>query len=63
MNLTQAEIMALMSAETMTEWDKVCNEIKAKRGNEYPPDWAKTIVASGIMAERKEHWTKYDHLK
>ena len=48
MNLTQEEINKLKEAAgNDQEWNKVCDEIKAARGGQYPPDWWKVVVIMG----------------
>ncbi len=51
-NLTSEEIASLRAATTEEEWNKVCNEIKAARDEEYPPDWQ--VV---IMGQQVKNWS------
>lgn len=56
MNLTQDEIVALKNTKSVEEWNKICDQIKAKRNGQYPPDWFNTIVQGGIMKEQTKAW-------
>lgn len=56
MLITEQEIEKLKSAKNETEWNLICDEIKAIRGNEYPSDWFSKVNASGIMSEVFHSW-------
>jgi hypothetical protein len=51
MNLTQDEIEALKNSQSVSEWNEVCDQVKAKRNGNYPPDWYEVIIKSGILAK------------
>ena len=48
-NLTDTEIQKLKNTTSEAEWNAVCDEIKAARNGEYPQDWYRRIVMSGLM--------------
>lgn len=56
MNLTQDEITALKNTKSVEEWNKICDQIKAKRNGQYPSDWFSVVVQGGIMNERAGAW-------
>ena len=46
-NLTENELEELKKAKTDDEaWKNLCNEIKRKRGGQFPPDWHKKVIAN-----------------
>lgn len=48
--LTDVEIQKLAAAkDNEAVWNAVCDEIKAARGGQYPPDWY-VVVIIGILA-------------
>ena len=58
-SLTNEEINKLESAKSAAEWNQVCNEVKRARGGEYPLDWFKRVIQSGLMASASSQWEKW----
>lgn len=56
MNLTTDEIKKLEETQGEEDRNKVCDEIKAARGKQYPPDWFAVVVLGGLMARVKASW-------
>lgn len=56
MDITQDELKKLKSSKTMEEWDATCDAIKAARGGQYPPDWFRKVMMSGLAASVQESW-------
>ncbi len=50
-NITEEEIEKLKATNTESEWNTVCDEIKAARGGEYPADWWAKVKQSGLLDE------------
>ena len=50
MNLTEQELQKLQSATSGEHWNQLCEEVKAARDGEYPPDWYARVILSGLMA-------------
>ncbi len=49
MMLTENELMQLTNAESETEWNGICDRVKAARGGQYPPDWYQKVIATGLV--------------
>ena len=47
MNLTDEELKLLDSAQTYKEHRAACDQVKAARGGQYPPDWAEKMLDTG----------------
>jgi hypothetical protein len=56
MNLTEAEITKLQNTKSEHEWNAVCDEIKAARNGEYPPDWFTKMILTGLISEIAASW-------
>ena len=57
MNLPAKEQAALEAAKTETEWNKLCDQVKAARKDpqgrgQYPGDWYEKMLASGIVSRK-----------
>jgi hypothetical protein len=50
MNITTSEISALENCKSEKEWDQICDQIKADRSGNYPPDWYDKVMLSGLMS-------------
>ena len=48
-NITPEELQKLNAAMTEEEWNAVCDEVLAARG-QYPADWYRTVIMGGVMA-------------
>lgn len=49
-NLTDDEFRRALDTSNPLEWNDFCDEVKAARGGEYPPDWFERMLVSGVMA-------------
>jgi hypothetical protein len=49
MPITETELTLLKSAKTDAAWNAACDEIKAARGGQYPPDWYDKVIAAGLL--------------
>ncbi len=49
MLITQTEVDALHGANSESEWNLICDLIKAVRGGDYPADWWSVVIVGGIM--------------
>ena len=58
MNLTDAELKSLMFATSESDWNKICDAVKAARGGVYPDDWFAKVMISGLMNEVSERWKR-----
>lgn len=47
-NLTDGELQSLTTATTKEQWERLCNEIKGRRGEQYPGDWYEKVLAKGL---------------
>ena len=56
MNLTDAELAKLKASKNETEWNATCDEVKAARGGQYPPDWYQKVLASGVAGTVQSKW-------
>ncbi len=56
MNITEKEIQSLREAATEDAWNKVCDDIKKVRDQQYPPDWYSKVVLSGLMQRVSSKW-------
>lgn len=56
MNLTEAEMTKLRNTKSETEWNAVCDEIKAVRNGAYPPDWFAKMMMTGLMSAIAATW-------
>lgn len=55
-NITDQEIANLNATRSSIEWNSVCDQIKAARGGEYPPDWWNRIMMTGLAAQIHDAW-------
>ena len=46
----------LEACQTEKDWGKVCDDIKAARGGEYPDDWWAKVNQSGMMDRILSRW-------
>lgn len=51
MNLTEAELNELKNTKNETEWNALCDKIKAARKGSYPPDWFNKVLLTGVISE------------
>jgi len=58
MNLTEAEMIELNNTTNETEWNAICDNIKAARKGSYPPDWFTKILLTGVISEIAAKWGK-----
>jgi hypothetical protein len=56
MNITEEEIMKLLESSGAQQWNATCDEIKKARGGQYPPDWFKEVILSGLAGKVAENW-------
>lgn len=56
--LTDSEMIDLGKTRSESEWNDVCDRIKAARGGHYPEDWFRRVNMSGFMAQTVRTWTK-----
>ena len=56
MNLTEAEMTKLRNTKSESEWNAVCDEIKAARNGTYPPDWFAKMMMTGLMSAIAATW-------
>jgi L-rhamnose mutarotase len=56
MNLTEAEMAKLRNTKNESEWNAVCDEIKAARNGAYPPDWFAKMMMTGLMSAIAATW-------
>jgi hypothetical protein len=56
MNLTEAEMTKLRNTKSKSEWNNVCDEIKAARNGTYPPDWLDKIIITGLILAIPATW-------
>jgi hypothetical protein len=56
MNLTSAE--RFNTATTEDEWNAACDDIKAARGGQYPPDWYSVVIRGGILDRAQVRFTR-----
>lgn len=47
--LSMLEINLLKACKSYNDWTAIREEIVRCRGNNYPPDWQKNIIDSGLM--------------
>jgi hypothetical protein len=50
MNITSSELDRFNNAATEEEWNAACDDIKAARGGQYPPDWYAVVIRGGVLA-------------
>mgnify|MGYP003645456666 CR=1 FL=1 len=55
-NLTEAEIKRLKETKNESQWNSVCDDIKAARNGEYPDDWFAVVMIGGLMSEVDAGW-------
>jgi hypothetical protein len=58
MNLTEAEMIELKNTTNESEWNAVCDKIKAARKGSYPPDWFNKVLLTGVISEIAAKWGK-----
>lgn len=51
------ELEALKLSQSENQWSAVCSEIRAKRSGNYPTDWQETVLASGLLVEKRAEWS------
>lgn len=51
MNVTEQELKQLEVAKNDIEWNKVVDEIKARRGGTYPPDWYAKVINGDLQPQ------------
>lgn len=51
MNITEQELKQLEEAQDDVEWNRTIDEIKAKRGGAYPPDWFAKVVQANLNSK------------
>jgi len=56
MNLTQKELEQLENCQSEEEWNSICDEIKATRNGQYPPDWWAKVKLSGLGERIAARW-------
>ena len=56
MNLTEQEIAKLKATKNKQQWNACCNEIKAARSGQYPPDWWPLVIQSGLLNITRLNW-------
>lgn len=60
--LTDDEMAALKSCETVEEWDAACKAVTDARGGSYPNDWFTRVLAAGlskrVLAPDLPSWIK-----
>lgn len=54
--ITVNELRALRTSTSETEWNRVCDQIKAAHGGQYPPDWYRKVLASGLARQVQSRW-------
>ena len=55
--LTEKELAALTNTKSETEWNDVCDSVKAAREGQYPSDWYQKVVLSGLASRMSASWT------
>lgn len=60
MQITTEEIAKLEASKSEREWNKTCDEIKAARGGQYPPDWWPKVMRSVLCARVAATFGKTD---
>lgn len=58
MNLTDEEYEKLTTTTSEEEWTATCDEVKAARNGQYPPDWWPRMMLSGAIASTQLKWHK-----
>lgn len=48
MNITKQELEQLESAKNDAEWNRITDEIQAKRNGIYPPDWYAKVILGDL---------------
>ncbi|MGL5059077.1 MAG: hypothetical protein ACRC62_03765 [Microcoleus sp.] len=56
--LTPEEIRGLELARSEEEWEDICDEVIKARGGEYPADWYKKVILSGLAHRVSCFWEK-----
>jgi hypothetical protein len=56
MNITIEELQKLRNTKSESEWNAVCDEVKAARGGQYPPDWFMKVMISGLARVVQANW-------
>lgn len=56
MNITNEELSKLRSTRSEQEWNSICDEIKAARNGQYPPDWWAKVMMSGLASAVRDQW-------
>jgi len=56
-DLTGIELDSLAKSGSEAEWNACCDRIKSVRGGEYPRDWFRKVVMSGLAARVSASWT------
>jgi hypothetical protein len=57
-SLTDDEMDRLRKATTGREWGDVCDDIKSARDGQYPHDWFRKVLASGLLHELQQKWVE-----
>jgi len=55
-HLSEEEIQALANSNGGLEWERVKESIRHSRGDELPPDWFETVIASGLIEDQIATW-------
>jgi hypothetical protein len=48
MNITEQELKQLKEAQDDDEWNRIVDEIMAKRSGSYPPDWYEKVILGNL---------------
>jgi hypothetical protein len=59
-HLTADEIASLSSTRNEREWNAAVEAITKARGGSYPPDWAASVMVSGLHYEIVSLWRLRD---
>lgn len=54
--LTSEQLALLNSTKSMDDWNAVCATIKAANGGDYPSDWWKEVMSSGLANRVMASW-------
>lgn len=46
----------LAATKSSSEWNRVCDQVKAAHGGEYPDWWWAAVMQSGLAAQTQAKW-------